>query len=105
VAAYRFSQRAEADLKEIAAYTLRQWGEAQIMRYLDGLEACCQTLAANPAMGRACDDVRAGLRRMEHGRHVVFYRQEAGGILVLRILHRRMLPEKHAMEEDEGPAA
>jgi hypothetical protein len=30
---------------------------------------------------------------MEHGRHVVFYRQAAGGIPVSRILRQRMLPE------------
>jgi plasmid stabilization system protein ParE len=38
---------------------------------------------------------------MECGRHVVFYRKDAGGILVSRILHQRMLPERQAIE-DEG---
>jgi toxin ParE1/3/4 len=51
-------------------------------------------LAANPALGRACSEIRPGLRRLEHGRHVVFYRQDAAGILVSRILHQRMLPER-----------
>jgi plasmid stabilization system protein ParE len=31
----------------------------------------------------------------------VFYREEAGGILVSRILHQRMLPERHAIEDQE----
>jgi plasmid stabilization system protein ParE len=30
---------------------------------------------------------------MEHDRHAVFYRQVTGGILISRILHRRMLPD------------
>lgn len=93
--AFRFSQRAEADLLEIGAYTLRRWGEDQTARYIDDLEACCQMLAANPALGRVCDEIRPGLRRMECGRHVVFYRHETGSILVVRILHSRMLPERH----------
>jgi hypothetical protein len=38
---------------------------------------------------------------MEHGRHVIFYRQVAGGILVSRILHRRMLPERQNVSDDE----
>jgi len=38
---------------------------------------------------------------MEMEQHVVFYRQEADGILVSRILHRRMLPERHAMEDED----
>jgi len=50
------------------------------------------------------DDVRPGLHRLEHGQHVVFYRQERGGILVSRILHQRMLPDKHAIDDqDEEP--
>ncbi len=104
MAAFRFSRRAEADLLSISAYTLRTWGEDQTVRYIDDLEACCRILANNPALGRACDDVRPGLRRMERGRHVVFYRENAGGILVSRILHQRMLPEREAIdEEDDGP--
>jgi toxin ParE1/3/4 len=106
VAALRFSGRAEADLMDIARYTLRRWGEDQTIRYIDGLEAFCRKLAGNPELGRACDDIRPGLRRMEHGRHVVFYRQDAGGVLVSRILHQRMLPERHAIDgeddEDKG---
>ena len=59
----------------------------QLGPYLDDLEACCQMVADDPTLGRACDDIRPGLRRMERGRLVVFYRQDAGGILVSRILH------------------
>ena len=96
MALFRFSRRAEADLLAIGAHSLRTWGEEQAVRYIDGLEACCRMLADNPELGRACDDIRPGLRRMEHGRRVVFYRQAAGGILVSRILHQRMLPEKQS---------
>jgi toxin ParE1/3/4 len=103
LASFRFSRRAEADLLSIAAHTLRTWGEGQTIRYIDDLEACCQMLADNPALGRVSDDVRPGLRRMEHGRHVVFYRESAGGILVSRILHQRMLPERHSLADDDGP--
>jgi toxin ParE1/3/4 len=58
-------------------------------------------LAGNPLLGRVCHDVRAGLRRMEHGRHVVFYRRATEGILVSRILHQRMLPERQSIDEEE----
>ena len=95
MALLRFSQRAEADLLSIGAYTLRTWGEDQTLRYLEDLERCFQRLVDNPALGRPCDDLRPGLRRMEHGRHVIFYREDAGGVLVSRILHQRMLPERH----------
>jgi len=57
-------------------------------------------LADNPALGRSCDGARPGLRRMECGRHVAFYREDKKGILVSRILHPRMLPERHEIEDD-----
>jgi toxin ParE1/3/4 len=102
VATLRFSRRAEADLLSIGGYTLHTWGEAHAYRYIGELEACCQMLADNPAIGRSCDDVRSGLRRMEHGKHVVFYRlQEHTGILVVRILDQCMLAERQAIDDDE----
>jgi toxin ParE1/3/4 len=98
VASVRFSRRAEADLGEIIRYTLNRWGEDQAIPLY---RACCEQLAGNPALGRACDDIRPGLRRIEHGRHVVFYRQEAGGVLISRILHQRMLPERQKIDDDD----
>jgi toxin ParE1/3/4 len=99
VPAFRFSRRAEADLLSIGMYTLRTWGKAQAARYIGALERCCHALAHNPELGRACDDVRPGLRRLEHGRHVVFYRRELSGIFVSRILHQRMLPDRHETDD------
>ena len=91
---FRFSRLAEIDLYDIGIYTYRTWGEAQAGRYLRNIEECCQLLAENPGVGRSCDEVRPGLRRMEQGKHVVFYREEPGGIQISRILHQRMLPDK-----------
>ena len=99
MAAFRFSRRAEADLLNIGGYTLHTRGEAQADRYIGELETCCQMLADNPSLGRPCDDIRPGLRRIEHGKHVVFYRlQKPGGLLVVRVLHQRMLPERQAID-------
>lgn len=89
---------------DIGAYTLETWGADQALRYIDGLETCCRQLADNPQSGRLCDHIRLGLRRMEHARYVVFYRIETGGILVSRILHQRMPPEKRTIDEAKsGP--
>jgi toxin ParE1/3/4 len=87
-------------LLSIAAYTLRTWGETQATRYMQDLDRCCQMTADNPTLGRACDDIRPRLRRMECGRHVVLYREDAGGILISRILHQRMLPGRHAIDSE-----
>jgi toxin ParE1/3/4 len=97
---YRFSRMAETDLLGIATYTLNTWGQDQTVSYIDGLEACCRRLVSNPKLGRACDQVRPGLRRMEYGRHVLFYRVEAEGIVLSRILHQRMLPRQKTIDEE-----
>jgi toxin ParE1/3/4 len=93
MASVRLARAAEQDLLEIGFYSLEKWGEAQSLQYVDSLEACFQTLAAIPHLGRTCTNLRRGLRRIEHGRHVVFYRTRPDGILVSRILHERMLPD------------
>ncbi len=42
-------------------------------------------------MGRACDDILEGYRRLPHGTHVIYYRQVAGqDVLIVRILHGAM---------------
>jgi toxin ParE1/3/4 len=100
----RFTRLAEADLLDIGLYTHRTWGRKQCNRYLTELEERCRQLANDPTRGRSCDEIRPGLRRSRVGRHVVFYRVEAGGILVSRILHEGMLPENQAMEDEaENP--
>ena len=99
MATFRLSRRAEADLLSIGDYTLRTWGKAQAVHYLLELEDCCQKLADNPALGRVCGDVRPGLHRLEHGKHVVFYRPKRAGIVVSRILHQGMLPDRHILED------
>ena len=83
----------------IAEYTRNRWGEDQMIRYLDGLEVCCQQLVVSPLLGRSCNEIRAELRRIEHGSHVIFYRSVAEGILIVRILHRSMLPGRQLIEE------
>jgi toxin ParE1/3/4 len=99
MATIRFTRRAESDLHGIGDHTHRTWGVAQASRYFGELEICCQSVASNPSLGRLCEYIRPGLRRFEHGMHVVFYRESPGGILISRILHQSMLPEKHSFPD------
>jgi len=88
------TRRARADLLDISVHTMTKWGETQSDRYVDDLNEFCKRLAETPLLGRACDAVSPGLRRMEFRKHVVFYRRIKGGIRVSRILHDRMLAER-----------
>ena len=65
------------------------------------MEDCCQRLAGTPTSGRPCHQIRPGLYRMEAGKHVIFFRREPTGIVISRILHEPMLPERYAFDDEE----
>jgi toxin ParE1/3/4 len=101
VASFRLTRRAEEDLAEIGAYTLRTWGADQCARYLDQLEGRCEWLAENPHLGLASDEVRSGYLRWVQGKHVLYFRQiDEETILTVRVLHGSMLPELHLGDDD-----
>jgi toxin ParE1/3/4 len=95
LSSYRLGERAESDLAAIFDYTVDTWGEEQAVKYLAELTTCFELLTATPYLGRACDALSPGLRRIEQGKHVVFYRVAGGDILISRILHQGYLPGRH----------
>jgi toxin ParE1/3/4 len=101
VGTFRFSNRALSDLDSIVAFTIETWGDRQAATYLAQLEAATQRLAERTTLGRRCEHIRPGLWRMEEGSHVLFFRREGADVLVCRILHYRMLPKLHAIDDDE----
>lgn len=98
---FRFSKRARDDLRDIAAYTIETWDKAQADRYLSELENCCRLVASNPGLARKCDNIREGYRRMEEGSHVLFFKFDAVGALVVRVLHKSMMPRLQITDQDE----
>ncbi|MEY4576238.1 MAG: hypothetical protein RL701_941 [Pseudomonadota bacterium] len=97
----RYSRRAESDLEEVGDYTFEKWGRDQAIVYIGQLGACAQLVFENPMIARTCDDLRSGYRRLEEGSHVLFFKPDDRGLLVVRVLHERMVPGLHLDEEDE----
>ena len=91
----RLSSRAESDLSEIADYTIETFGIEQARRYMDGLEACFQTLAGKPLDGRGAGELAPKLRRFKHQSHMVFYMPEEEGVFIVRVLHKSMDFQRH----------
>lgn len=90
MAIWRLRSRAEQDIRDIAVFTEREWGSDKRRDYLGEMERRFLELAVNPRLGVARDDVRNGYRSSHIGRHVIFYRQSADGIEIVRVLHDRM---------------
>lgn len=96
--AYSVARLAVSDLKSILRYTMKNWGRAQAARYKQELQDGFLLLAENRSLSRNCDSIHPGLRRFEIGKHVVFYIQEPGGVLIVRVLHQQMVPASFLFE-------
>jgi len=86
----RISVRAVADLDEIWDYSADAWGADRANRYVERLEATMKGLAAGETASRQADNVKAGLRSVPTGRHVIYFRESEEAIYVIRVLHQRM---------------
>ena len=95
MAGYALTPAAQADLSEIWDYTARHWGEAQAERYTQDIQAMCEGLSDGTQVGLSAEDVRPGYRKIGVGSHVMYYRERAGTLEIVRILHRRMDVARH----------
>jgi toxin ParE1/3/4 len=87
--------RARDDLKAIWRYTFQQWGERQADLYLQQVDDAVRNLAEFPELGVPCDHIRAGYRKLQVNRHLIFYRLPGQRIEIIRVLHQAMDVEAH----------
>jgi toxin ParE1/3/4 len=86
---------ARRDLLAIGDFTFERWGEDQCVRYLRQLDARMRALVKDEKLGRLCGPSLPGYWRCPEGRHVIFFRRDGRRVIVVRVLHERMLPERH----------
>ena len=87
---FHLTELAKQDLRSIGRYTQTTWGREQRNTYLAKIDAAFQLLAMEPQLGKSCDDLRPGYRKYPVGKHLIFYRQSADRLEIIRILHQRM---------------
>ena len=90
MAKYVLSRLADADLANIYRYTYLTFGKPQADTYFETLNSALELLADNPSLGRQTDLAVSGVFRHECQQHIIFYRKESWGTLIIRILHRSM---------------
>ena len=91
----RLSKPSQQDLHNIAAYTSRNWGNAQKELYINKIMTDLEILCQTPSLGFASDELSSGLRAYTIEQHIVYYRESKTRIIVIRILHKRMAFEQH----------
>lgn len=88
---FDLTQAALEDLKSIARFTQKRWSVRQRNTYLKEMDLLFRTLAKNPGMGRACDEIREGYRKLPHASRVIYYKaHDDDTVLIVRILHAMM---------------
>ncbi len=112
---FSYAAAADRDVEGILSYTESRFGPRQRDRYAQLIDQAASMVAAGPARrgSRARDDLMPGLRsftvelaarRRGAGAHVLYYLQIQSGrgeneVLILRVLHERMDPMRHIVEE------
>lgn len=84
------SPEARRDVRDIARYTAREWGEVQAERYVEQLGKAFARIGQYPEIGLRREDIGRRLRSLAVQHHVVYYDVLPDGVLVLRVLHQRM---------------
>ncbi|MFO0803020.1 MAG: type II toxin-antitoxin system RelE/ParE family toxin [Gemmataceae bacterium] len=97
---YRYSLQAEADLDEITDY-FSDRSPAAGLRFLNAFEKRCRLLAAFPRTGRLRPELGSEVRSAAVGNYIVFFREAADGIDVLRVLHGARDASADMIEDSE----
>ncbi len=87
--AYRFSGLAREDFQRVYLQGYDQFGPNQAETYTAGLMAAVELLAEHPLMARERTEYDPPLRLHRYGSHIIVYRAEGPGVVILRIRHGR----------------
>lgn len=86
---YRLSDAAARDVRRLYRQSILDFGLGQANRYYDGLIATFEMLARNPEAGRDRPDLRGHVRTYPFEAHVIAYKKQAAGLVIVRVMHSR----------------
>lgn len=92
---YRLTPDAQSDIIDIRRFTLKQWGEAQSIKYLSELRQTLRLVTETPSLGKPRPDVGAEVLSFPHVSHVIYYVVHEQQLVVFGVLHKRMVPMNH----------
>ncbi|GAA4813646.1 hypothetical protein GCM10011365_20220 [Marinicella pacifica] len=102
---WRLTPQAEKSLVEIAAWTIKHFGQAQALKNRDELISCINRLANNdPPHGKECNELMSdksqakGLLYFHQGSHYIIFRRTKKQLEVLEFFHQRMNITAHLEE-------
>jgi toxin ParE1/3/4 len=89
----RVTAGAKRDLEEIWSYIGRDDALAAT-RFVDKLNDRFLLIGASPQMGRTRDELESGLRSHAIGNYLIYYREKAAAVFILRVVHGARIPKQ-----------
>jgi len=89
-ARYRVSLLARKDIKSIGRYTQQTYGTEQRRSYLKGMEAKFELCAERPTLHPERSEFDPPVRIAPYQEHMIVYVGDESGVLIVRVLHKRM---------------
>lgn len=84
------TRRALADIREIEAHSVQQWGRQVAVRYLDDIQSGLDRIRENPEILRIEPEFAAGLSFYRINKHILVCDLHASQVIVLAVIHTSM---------------
>ena len=88
---YRLTKAADEDFENIFDYGIDTFGLDQALKYQKRMQQRFSEIANTPLLYPEVDEIREGFRRSVYESHSIYYREEGGDILIVRILGQQDL--------------
>lgn len=87
--------QAESSLRDIALWTVKQFGTKQTIKYRNELITCINQLAGdNPPIAKSCGKLVKGKKQdlfyCKQGSHYIVFRETSKQLEILEFFHQRM---------------
>jgi len=93
----KITPKANEDFEDILHYTLSEYGELQMEKYVDKILNSFQSIKSQPLLGKQALINGKGFFLHYIGKHTIFYNVNINesSIIIIRILHQKMNFIKH----------
>ena len=91
---FQLSRQAVNDLREIWLYSEENWGIAKADEYLRMVEGQMEVIVGQATAGKELQGL-SGYLKQSAGRHIIVFRRDEDGVVIVRVLHERMDPARH----------
>jgi len=100
---FQLTKRAKNDLKSIAIFTQKKWGQPQRRIYLKQFDDAFYLLAESPNIGTDCSYIKSSYRKFPVANHMIYYCAISNELIeIVRVLTREWMPVRTFIQPLNG---